>query len=46
MRERAALLGGWIRIDSAPGQGTSIEAEFPVQRGGDQYDAAPKENAG
>jgi signal transduction histidine kinase len=46
MRERAALLGGSIRIDSAPGQGTSIEAEFPVQRAGDQHEAAPEENAG
>jgi signal transduction histidine kinase len=46
MRERAALLGGWIRIDSAPGQGTSIEAEFPAQRADEQHEAASKENTG
>jgi signal transduction histidine kinase len=46
MRERAALLGGWIRIDSAPGQGTSIETELPVRHSDDQQDEAPKEHTG
>ena len=30
MRERLALLGGTLRIDSAPGRGTRITAEAPV----------------
>ncbi len=30
MRERAALLGGGLRIDSRPGQGTQIQVEVPV----------------
>jgi PAS domain S-box-containing protein len=31
MRERAALLGGAIRIDSGPGQGTTITCFIPLQ---------------
>jgi PAS domain S-box-containing protein len=30
MRERVALLGGALEIESTPGQGTSITAELPV----------------
>jgi len=30
MRERAELLGGELRIDSAPGEGTKVTAEFPL----------------
>jgi PAS domain S-box-containing protein len=30
MRERAHLLGGILRISSAPGEGTTIEAELPL----------------
>lgn len=30
MRERAALLGGSIRIESQPGQGTTLRVEIPV----------------
>ena len=30
MRERAALLGGHVRIESSPGSGTHLTAEFPV----------------
>ncbi len=30
MRERAELLGGELRIDSAPGEGTTVTAVFPV----------------
>jgi PAS domain S-box-containing protein len=29
MQERAALAGGWLRIDSAPGKGTTVEAWIP-----------------
>jgi PAS domain S-box-containing protein len=32
MRERAALLGGTVELESAPGQGTLITARFPVRR--------------
>jgi signal transduction histidine kinase len=28
MRERAALLGGQLSIESAPGAGTRVRAEF------------------
>jgi PAS domain S-box-containing protein len=30
LRERAALLGGQLRIESTPGSGTHLTAEFPV----------------
>lgn len=30
MRERAALLGGQFRIESTPGSGTHLTAEFPI----------------
>jgi signal transduction histidine kinase/HAMP domain-containing protein len=30
MRERAELAGGWIKIDSAPGRGTTVVAEIPA----------------
>lgn len=30
MRERASLLGGTVRVESAPGQGTTVEARLPV----------------
>jgi PAS domain S-box-containing protein len=30
MQERAAALGGWLEIDSAPGHGTTITAELPL----------------
>ena len=31
MRERAAVLGGWLRITSAPGESTTVTAMLPVQ---------------
>jgi PAS domain S-box-containing protein len=31
MHERVALLGGSFRIDSAPGQGTTVRAAFPLE---------------
>jgi signal transduction histidine kinase len=30
MRERAEAAGGTLRVESAPGQGTKVRAEFPV----------------
>jgi PAS domain S-box-containing protein len=30
MRERAEMAGGWLRIDSAPGQGTLVEFWLPA----------------
>jgi two-component system NarL family sensor kinase len=32
MRERAHLLGGELRIDSAPGRGTTLEVDLPIGR--------------
>ncbi|WP_295446322.1 cache domain-containing protein [uncultured Thiodictyon sp.] len=32
MRERFELLGGQFRIDSAPGRGTLIQGEIPIQK--------------
>lgn len=31
MRERAAMLGGELRVHSTPGQGTEIQAVFPLE---------------
>lgn len=33
MQERAALLGGQCRVESGPGQGTSVVAQFPLTEG-------------
>ena len=32
MRERVELLDGTLRVDSAPGAGTTVSASFPIQR--------------
>jgi signal transduction histidine kinase len=32
MLERAEALGGWLSIESAPGQGTSLRAGLPLRR--------------
>jgi signal transduction histidine kinase len=32
MRERAELLGGTLRIESTPEQGTAVSARIPVRR--------------
>jgi signal transduction histidine kinase len=45
MRERAELLGGWLEIDSTPGQGSVIRASLPVQRRGTIY-APAKDRTG
>jgi len=29
MRERVALIGGWLKIDSGPQRGTTLQASFP-----------------
>jgi hypothetical protein len=39
MRERADLLGGTLTIDSLRGEGTTIQADFPVM-GAIELDAA------
>jgi signal transduction histidine kinase len=45
MRERAALLGGSIRVESSPGRGATITARFPldgaVMPGSERSPAAP-----
>jgi len=33
MRERAELLRGWLTVESSPGAGTCVTAEFPLQGG-------------
>jgi signal transduction histidine kinase len=40
MRERAALLGGRLEIDSAPGAGTVVAAELPLRVKPDGDDSA------
>lgn len=32
MRERAEMAGGWLRIESAPGRGTTVESWIPALR--------------
>jgi len=34
MRERATLLGGWLRITSSPGESTTLTAMLPVRAAG------------
>jgi PAS domain S-box-containing protein len=36
MRERAALLGGTLNVESSPGAGTSVFVRIPVNAGGDE----------
>jgi signal transduction histidine kinase len=38
MRERAELLGGRLTVESTPGEGTVVAAEFPVEHGGQEKD--------
>jgi len=30
MQERASLVGGWVKVESAPGQGTTVQVTVPV----------------
>jgi len=32
MRERAEQMGGTLRVDSAPGQGTCVTVDVPLER--------------
>lgn len=42
MQERAALLGGWLTIQSQPGQGTQTISELPLPKGTvDEQDSRP-----
>ena len=34
LRERAYLLGGDVKLESAPGQGTTVEVRIPVKQEG------------
>ncbi len=36
IRERVLMLGGWVRISSAPGKGTMVEAHIPMMQGWEQ----------
>jgi PAS domain S-box-containing protein len=42
MRERAVLLGGRMTVESAPGAGTHLTAEFPLPEGGVAADGAQR----
>lgn len=41
MRERASLLSGTFTIESAPGTGTSVFVEIPLERGESDYEKDP-----
>jgi len=43
MRERAALLGGTLEIDSKTGSGTTVRAEIPLTTRADENPAAPSD---
>jgi signal transduction histidine kinase len=45
MRERVALLGGELRIESRPGSGTRVLASVPVAGPGSGLDETPRERA-
>jgi signal transduction histidine kinase len=38
LRERVALIGGSVEIVSSPGKGTTVSAEAPLEKTGDQRD--------
>lgn len=44
MQERVQLLDGSVEVASAPGQGTTVEARFPIRRG--SAGAAEQQSAG
>lgn len=41
MRERAALAGGTLTVESAPGSGTTVYVRIPIERGGDSHAGSP-----
>ena len=41
MRERPQMAGGWCRIESAPGAGTTVEFWVPGDREPDRPETAP-----
>ncbi len=45
MRERASLLGGSVRIESAPGAGTTVEATLPLRAVPDDDQRPPGKTA-
>jgi len=45
MRERALLAGGWLRIDAAPGKGTSVEVWVPAAAETERKDSEWDERA-
>ena len=44
MRERAALLGGTLTIESAPGEGTSVFAQIPLENEDSHHGQDPHPN--
>jgi signal transduction histidine kinase len=46
LRERAAALGGRVKVESAPGRGTTIEVSFPVAKTGSQAKTGPEATTG
>jgi PAS domain S-box-containing protein len=45
MRERAILAGGWLRIDAAPGRGTTVEVWVPAAADAEHRDGTWDEPA-
>jgi signal transduction histidine kinase len=45
IRERAEILGGVARVESAPGQGTHVEVRIPLPRDPAGKEAGPREEA-
>ena len=41
MRERATLAGGWLRVDAAPGEGTTVEVWIPALQEVDESSLDP-----
>jgi signal transduction histidine kinase len=39
MRDRLAAVGGWMKVQTAPGAGTCIRGVIPLRRAGDRFQA-------